>query len=548
MQTSQWNTEIIIIFVIAAIISLVIGYLVSSIIHGRKVACLEILLKQNKQELDENADSLLESQSQNQSYQLTEVRLMEKLESAQDTNLRLSGELAACEGELKSLQAIIDKLKEDIIAEGKQVKVLETLEKEGREKLIEIKNNLSEQEGNYQELQQSYQSLNNEHIELKTNLDRKEEHFKEQVIQFTETKKSLTKEFERLANKIFEERGKDFTNTSKVSIDALLTPFREQIEGFQNRINEVHDSSVRANSSLSTEINNVLKIGLTMSKDANNLTSALKGDSQQRGAWGESQLHRTLEMSGLVKDVHFDVQSSFRDAEGKQKQTDFLIKLPGNKHIIIDSKVSLVAYDQAISAKTTEDYQLAIIGHVKAVRKHIDELAAKDYTNVLGIHSPNFVLMFMPIEPAYIEALKNNKDLFEYGYKKGIVLVSHTTLLPILRTVSNLWMLEQSNTEMREISDKAGEIFNQVSLVAERLNKLGNTLDSISTHYNRTVTALAGKQGLYGKVERFSQLSTKVSKSLPPLKPINKDFNTEQLSIIVESIDNSEKPQDSSKT
>jgi DNA recombination protein RmuC len=214
--------------------------------------------------------------------------------------------------------------------------------------------------------------------------------------------------------------------------------------------------------------------------------------------------------------------------------------LPDGKHIIIDSKVSLVAYDRAVSAESPEEYNLAMAEHIKSVRKHIDDLAAKDYTNLIGMHSPSFVLMFMPIEPAYIEALKNNKDLFEYGYKKNIVLVSHTTLIPILRTVSNLWMIERSNTEAREISEKAGDIYNSVCTVAERLSKLGGTLNTASNHYNNTVKALAGQQGLYGKVERFTQLSAKVTKSLPVLEPSHVDFEQERLALVVEAIDESD--------
>ena len=218
-------------------------------------------------------------------------------------------------------------------------------------------------------------------------------------------------------------------------------------------------------------------------------------------------------------------------------QTDYLIKIPDGKHMIIDSKVSLVAYDRAVSANTPEEYQLAMVEHVKSVRRHIDDLASKDYTNLIGMRSPSFVLMFMPIEPAYIEAMKHNKDLFEYGYKKGIVLVSHTTLIPILRTVSNLWMLERSNADAREISEKAGEIYNQVCIVAERLSKLGGSLNTASNHYNNTVKALAGQQGLYGKVERFDKLSAKVSKTLPQLEPVHMDFEAERLSLIVEAIE-----------
>jgi len=163
---------------------------------------------------------------------------------------------------------------------------------------------------------------------------------------------------------------------------------------------------------------------------------------------------------------------------------------------------------------------------------------------VVGMRSPSFVLMFMPIEPAYIEALKSNRDLFDYGYRKGIVLVSHTTLIPILRTVSNLWMIERSNAEAREISEKAGDIFNTVSTLADRLSKLGNTLNTAGNHYNDTVTALAGKQGLYGKVERFKTLSTKVTKALPDIEHRHIDFEDHKLQLIVEELPSDEHPQD----
>lgn len=352
----------------------------------------------------------------------------------------------------------------------------------------------------------------------------------------TETKQSLATEFENLANRIFDEKGKNFNQATQTNLEHLLSPFREQIDRFQARINQVHDAALQGNAHLNSEIKKVLETGLKMSQEATNLTSALKGDSQQRGAWGEAQLRRTLEMSGLIEDAHFEVQTAFKDAEGKQKQTDYLIKLPDNKHLIIDSKVALNAYDRAVGATTPEAYQLAMQDHIRAVRKHIDDLASKDYTNLIGMHSPNFVLMFMPVEPAYIEALKSNKELFEYGYQKGIILVSHTTLIPILRTVSNLWMIERSNAEAKEISERAGEIYNQVCIVAERLSKLGNTLSTVSNHYNHTVTALVGQQGLYGKVDRFSQLSTKITKQLPPIAPSPLDFEADRLALIVEPV------------
>lgn len=456
---------------------------------------------------------------------------------------RLAAELHASREENTALHTRLDGAREQ---QHETARRLEAAQAQGRgiqqmvldlrEQLKESKQELARQAQAYRELQGQWHQLGSEHTQLKTTLEKREEHFQEQLAQLADTKKSFSQEFENLANKIFEEKGKTFTHTSQASIDGLLKPFREQIEGFQKRINDVHDASLQGNTLLNAEIRKVLDIGLQMSKEAHNLTSALKGDSQQRGAWGEAQLQRTLEMSGLVEEAHYEVQSSFKDAEGKVRQTDYLIKVPDGKSIIIDSKVSLVAYDRAVSAASPEAYQLALAEHVKAVRKHIDDLSAKDYTSLVGMRSPDFVLMFMPIEPAYIEAMKHNKDLFEYGYQKNIVLVSHTTLIPILRTVSNLWMVERGNAEAREISERAGDIYNQVSLVAERLARLGGTLNTVSNHYNSTVTALAGKQGLYGKVERFNQLSARVSKTLPQLEPAYMDFESERLALIVEPV------------
>ncbi len=490
--------------------------------------------------------------------------LESRLEKALEDNNHLSGDLQAVTQQaqaLKVVQAEQEVKVQMLVAEADKQQQdrcqLETTSRQLNSELMQSKQSLStvcaqyeaEQAKNrtltqardsvqtkYDQLQLNHHQLTTQYTELKTALDERDASHKEKLAQFDNNKQVLTREFENLANKIFEEKGKTFTDTSKSSIDTLLKPFREQIEGFQKRVNDIHDAATQGNANLSAEIKKVRDVGLKMSSEATNLSSALKGDSQQRGAWGEAQLQRTLEMSGLVVDVHYQKQSAFKDAEGKNKQTDFLIKLPGDKHIIIDSKVTLVAYDKAVGADTDEAYALAMEAHVLAVKSHIDSLVSKDYTNLIGVRSPNFVLMFMPIEPAYIEALKHQKDLFTYGYDRNIVLVSHTTLMPILRTVANLWVMEQSNVEAREISDKAGELYNTVCTLAERLTKLGNTMNTASRQYNDTVTALVGQQGLYGKVERFTQLSSKVSKSLPKLEPKHMDFETQRLALVVEPI------------
>lgn len=443
------------------------------------------------------------------------------------------GAIAATVWWLRSLAQHKQRLHQAEVIQGRLEEQLAAAQAESLRLHNEAQQSMAQTEG----LRRQLELLRNEHTELSITATQRQKHYQDQIHVLTQAREQLTKEFENVAHKIFEERSQQFASHSQSGLDHLLKPFREQIDGFQKRINEVHDATQRSQASLYIEIKNMMDIGLKMSQEATNLASALKGDSQQRGAWGEAQLQRTLEMSGLMEDAHYEAQKSFKDEQGRTKQTDYVVKLPDNKHLIIDSKVTLNAYDRAMSADTPEAYALALKEHDLAVRKHIDDLASKDYTNVLGMRSPSFVLMFMPIEPAYIEALKHNKDLFEYGYKKGVVLVSHTTLIPILRTVANLWMLERSQVEAREIGERAGEIYNQVCVVAERFSRLGASLKTVSNHYNQTVTALAGQQGLYGKVSRFNELSTKVTRNLPEVEPALIDFEAERLDLIVKKIE-----------
>lgn len=501
------------------IFTLIFGFIGSLLVSSRKITTLQAEIMKEKQAL------------------IDEIQTLQIKEGRRET------ELSTLLKEHDELYYNLKEYKKSVILLEEQYKALNekyhaTLQEskmsltklEGQAAIIDdLTNRLDKSNDAHQILQDRYQALNARHTELTTRLEEKETAFKQQFELLEENKTAVKQEFENLAHKIFNEKSKTFNESNKESLTHLLTPFKEQIERFQKRINEVHDDSVKGRSNLHGEIKRVLDIGLKMSEEATNLTAALKGDSQQRGAWGEAQLERTLEMSGLVSDVHYEAQTTFKDAYGRNRRTDYLIKLPDGKHIIIDSKVSLVAYERAASSEDEESYQKAMAEHIRAVKAHIDDLASKEYTNLTGVESPSFILLFMPIEPAYIEALKASRDLFDYGYGKGIILVSHTTLIPILRTVSNLWMIEHSNREAREISEQAGEIFNQVARVAERFEKLGATLGTVRNHYNDTVTALVGQQGLYGKVDRFKTLSAKVSKTLPNVEKAYLDFDHDRL-------------------
>ncbi|NRB82021.1 MAG: DNA recombination protein RmuC [Saccharospirillaceae bacterium] len=408
---------------------------------------------------------------------------------------------------------------------------LENGQKERSEQINEYKTNTDDLHRKLDQSNNKMANLKADIREQKAILTSEEEKVSELKKQFEKQKINIKNEFKVVSEEIITDRQKSLNEQNKLGIGALIKPLKEQIISFQRRVDEVHIETVKGNTNLEAEIKKVMEVGIKMRNDASDLTSVLKGDSQIRGAWGEEQLERTLEMSGLIKDCHYEKKSSFKDQNGKQKQTDYLIKLPVNKHIIIDSKVSLIAYDRAISSKIAIEQTVAMNEHVKSIKRHIDNLASKDYTNLIGMNSPDFVLMFMSIEPAYIEALKYSKELFGYGYDKNIVLVSHTTLIPILRTVSNLWMLDQSNNEARKISEKAGDIYNSVCTVSERFQTLGNTLNTASTQYNNVVKAISGRQGLQGKVERFTQFSNKVSKKMPEIKSQYFDYEISQLNI-----------------
>lgn len=368
-------------------------------------------------------------------------------------------------------------------------------------------------------------------IELESTQQEKDKAFQQQLAQLQQAKEQLRQVFENTAQRIFEEKNKQFQSQHQQSMQQVLTPLKEQLQQFQQRINDVHDKSTKSNADLHAELQKVMNIGLAMNQEATNLTKALKGQSQQRGAWGEAQLERTLEMSGLLKGSHYTSQMPLENKQGERRRPDFVVLLPDNKHIVIDSKVTLVAYERAITAEHEAERMQAFDEHIKSVKAHIDDLKSKDYTQLIGLRTPSFVLMFMPIEPAYIEALKHDPRLFEYGYHKGVVLVSHTTLIPILRTVANLWTMAEANQQADDLIQHASAIYQQVRVVAERLHRLGKNLDTVNKQYNSTVVGLTGQQGLYRKVERFSRLSTDSMTELPVLDDRSYELNTNDIEL-----------------
>ena len=379
-------------------------------------------------------------------------------------------------------------------------------------------------------LQQELSSVKAQLSAQSATLSERDAHHQNQMKWVEESRTTLRTELEVIGQKLLASSGKALETTNQKSLDSLLKPLAEKIDQFQTRVNQVHTDMVRNSASLGEQIKHLESVGVSMSGEAQNLTRALKGDKKLVGNWGEAQLEKTLELAGLRRGEHYDAQVAVKDERGDRHLPDFVIRLPEGKNLVIDSKVSLVDYERAVTAETDAERTTALEAHAKAVKNHIDALSAKDYANLPGMESPDFVLMFMPVEPAFIEIMRDHRDLFNHGYSKNVILVSHTTLMPILRTVANLWIVERSNQEAQAISDRAGDIFNSVCLIAERLESVGAALTQTNKRYNETVTSLVGRQGLHGKVDRFKALSTKVSRSFPDsLKPLPESTDAGQL-------------------
>ncbi|MDZ7924488.1 MAG: DNA recombination protein RmuC [Marinagarivorans sp.] len=359
----------------------------------------------------------------------------------------------------------------------------------------------------------------------------------QQLIEFTTQKKQLNQEFEHIAQKIFSANSQHFSQNQEQSVKLLLAPFRDQLHNFSQQVEHFKQNQTASNASLNTELQHLKALNQQITQEAHTLSRALKGDKKLSGTWGEMQLERSLQAAGLQADCHYLREANYSNVQGQNRRPDFIVKLPDGKDIIIDSKISLVDFNKAIAADTQEEQTQALTQHVKALKKHIDELAQKDYSALIGMRSPHFVLMYIAIEPAYIEALKHDIDVFDYGSQKNIILVSHTTLMPLLKTIANLWLLDRSHSQAFEIAEKAGDIYQQVCLVAERLHKLGRSLQTATGHYNDTVTSMAGRQGLYGKVERFSEVA-KQGQAPSELPPLAMDIDSHRLEPIMEPTPN----------
>jgi DNA recombination protein RmuC len=351
---------------------------------------------------------------------------------------------------------------------------------------------------------------------LKTSLSEQKKQNEEKLGLLQETRESMNNEFKALANQIFESKHKVFKAESKEQLDNILSPLSERIKEFEKRVEKSYNDESKERYSLIKEVRNLQDLNTRISKDAINLTNALKGESKTQGTWGEIILERVLEKSGLEKGREYEVQVSMKNEDGRRLQPDVIVHLPEEKDVVIDAKVSLTAYERYCSTDDDQDRAESLKQHLQSMRQHIKQLGDKDYHNLEGLKTLDFVLLFVPIEAAFSLAVQQDNNLFTDAFERNIVMVAPSTLLATLRTIQNIWRYEQQNKNAQEIASKAGALYDKfVNFVAD-LENIGAKIDSTQAAYRDAHNKLtSGRGNLVRRAEGMRELGAKVSKSLP---------------------------------
>lgn len=333
--------------------------------------------------------------------------------------------------------------------------------------------------------------------------------------EWEENKKLLNQEFTSIAQRVLLENSERIHNNSLLSLESFLKPFRENMSRFEQKLESTQKNHTEESISLRTEIKKLAEMNQTMSEEAQNLTRALKGESKIRGNWGEALLERILEASGLEKGIHYRVQESFQDDSNSLKRPDIVIDLPENRHLIIDSKVSLIAYEHYCSAESREDQLKYLKEHINSIERHAKELSEKRYQAIPDLNSPDFVLLFVPIENALNIVLKEKDDFFQYFFSKNIIPVTSLTLLFALKMVGSLWKQENQNKNSKEIAKEAGNLYDKFSDFCKDLQSLGNSLESTQKHYEQAFKKLSeGKGNLIHRAEKIRKLGADTTKEI----------------------------------
>ena len=379
----------------------------------------------------------------------------------------------------------------------------------------ELKGTISKIENEREAIRREKEFLNSELSRRNTEYENLQELNLKRDEELAKQQEQLRKDFELMASKILDEKSEKFTLQNKENIKNILNPLEEKIKTFEKKVEDSQKESISMHSALKEQLLGLKDLNQQMAKEATNLTKALKGDSKTQGNWGELVLERVLEKSGLEKDREYFVQQSFQLEDGSRAMPDVVLHLPDSKKMIIDAKVSLTDYERMVNADGDER-DVFLKAHVNSIKKHVDQLSAKNYQDLYDIESPDFVLMFVPIEPAFAVAINEDNTLYNKAFEQNIVIVTPATLLATLRTIDTMWNNEKQQQNAIEIARQAGALYDKFEGLVSDLTGVGKKLDAAKTDYSAAMNKLVeGKGNLISRVENIKKMGAKAKKSLP---------------------------------
>lgn len=406
--------------------------------------------------------------------------------------------------------------KEEITALTVKIESLTISQKVGEEKIISMQTTINNLNSEISKERETNTAINKQLSFTEADYKNLKEKLNEQKSDLENIQEKFNISFKNLANEILEEKTLKFTEHNKTKLEEILKPLNEKIKDFEKKVEDTYDKESKQRFSLQEEVKRLAELNRKISLEANNLTNALKGQTKTQGNWGEIILESILEKSGLLKDREYYVQASFTNEEGKRQQPDVIVHYPGERYIIIDSKVSLVAYERFSSAETETEREVAYKEHIVSIKNHVNELSDKNYQGLYQLKSLDFVMMFLPIEPAYLIAIQRDPELWNFAYQKRILLISPTNLIAALKMISSLWQQEFQNRNALEIAEQSGALYDKFVALIEDLIDVGRKLEVAQTGYKDAMNKLRdGKGNLIKRVEDIRKLGVKTKKSLP---------------------------------
>ncbi len=437
-----------------------------------------------------------------------QAALDERLRQAVLAEQGLAAQLDGCRGELAELNSIRSAQHAELAALRRETELLRAQRDEDLESIADLQAERDAQQGELRRLSAAHAGLDAE-------LREQQNSHQQRLADLQAARDELRAQFAELAGKIFDEREQRFSESSHERLGQLLEPLKERIQTFEKRVEESYQNEARERFSLARELERLQQLNQRLGDEATNLTRALQGQKTQ-GNWGELVLERVLEHAGLEKGREYQTQVSLKSPDGERFQPDVLIRLPGDKQVVVDAKVSLTAYQALTCAEDDNSRALALKQHVQSLRSHLKGLSVKDYQRLDGLHSPDFVLLFVPIEAAFAAALQADPELFQEAYGRHVVIVSPTTLLATLRVIDSLWRQERQSQNAREIAEKAGALYDKFVAFIQDLDEIGSRLQQLDRAYLAARTKLSdGRGNLVGRAEQLKALGARASKRLP---------------------------------